>query len=775
MSLFLSVGAMAQNWTFEVIDIASNANEMLYTNAPCTNTQWGDEFTSWTVLFDDNAETFLHTEYAQNGKSEDGLDHYIRVDLGAGNEISAFKFDYTTRGGDAGYDFPQKFIIAGSNEVNGTYTEIGRIESGCPVGTARSYSSDVFTSETPYRYLRFMVTETNTDRKGQGVEHNYWHMGEFRLYKATPYAGYVHNTGNINRDDRGLTSFTITDGENSLTVNSIQTSAQAPVYVDKSTQKLTTKQGATLKFTDFNYTGSWMHAYAYIDYNNDFKFNLTNNNNGEGEGEIVSYNYYEGKDITGETASQSDAMTSEHNGSKTLPAFTLPTDLEPGEYRMRIKVDWNNLDADYGASDIAANGGAQCDITLVVEEVSGNKIAKQQLYTAIQEAEGLLATVTIGERVGEYSCGGYTHAEIESLLGDVIIFYESIDEETSVENIEAYIEFINDTMELCALNMPKNGEYFRVAYDYAGTVGKLYLQGLDSEQEKNNQLSFPAKFAAESGAESIWYYYDGALYSYTAGRCLNEAGNNRGLYNVGEKVDATFTASTRAAGKYNIACTSYIHANVTDTNYYTDHCSGNDNDHNNHDLILEPVTELPVSISAAGKATFFAPVAVEVPSDVKAYTVTINGEWATLNEITTGVIPAKTGVVLEGDQNTYDFAITTTEATATSDLRGSAATTYYTEAGTYYALGMVEGVVAFYRDEFNNSRFQNNSHKAYLYVEGTQNAASYSFRFGEGTTGVENVEVENQVKTIYDLTGRRVEAITAPGIYIVNGKKVLVK
>jgi hypothetical protein len=37
------------------------------------------------------------------------------------------------------------------------------------------------------------------------------------------------------------------------------------------------------------------------------------------------------------------------------------------------------------------------------------------------------------------------------------------------------------------------------------------------------------------------------------------------------------------------------------------------------------------------------------------------------------------------------------------------------------------------------------------------------------------VEVENEVKAIFDLTGRRVEAITAPGVYIVNGKKVLVK
>ena len=43
-------------------------------------------------------------------------------------------------------------------------------------------------------------------------------------------------------------------------------------------------------------------------------------------------------------------------------------------------------------------------------------------------------------------------------------------------------------------------------------------------------------------------------------------------------------------------------------------------------------------------------------------------------------------------------------------------------------------------------------------------------------TGIDEVKGESgEMKTIYDLTGRRVEAITAPGIYIVNGKKVFVK
>ena len=56
-----------------------------------------------------------------------------------------------------------------------------------------------------------------------------------------------------------------------------------------------------------------------------------------------------------------------------------------------------------------------------------------------------------------------------------------------------------------------------------------------------------------------------------------------------------------------------------------------------------------------------------------------------------------------------------------------------------------------------------------------QEIAFYSFRFGEDTTAIENVDVDKENDVIFDLAGRRVSEITSPGIYIVNGKKVLVK
>ena len=41
--------------------------------------------------------------------------------------------------------------------------------------------------------------------------------------------------------------------------------------------------------------------------------------------------------------------------------------------------------------------------------------------------------------------------------------------------------------------------------------------------------------------------------------------------------------------------------------------------------------------------------------------------------------------------------------------------------------------------------------------------------------GIENVNADAVIKGIYDIHGRKLEQITAPGLYIVNGKKVLVK
>ena len=278
---------------------------------------------------------------------------------------------------------------------------------------------------------------------------------------------------------------------------------------------------------------------------------------------------------------------------------------------------------------------------------------------------------------------------------------------------------------------------------------------------------------------SAIYYFDGEhLLAYKTGLYFGLNTNDWTFEAIGSNDISAIefvAAANGAEEKYNIKSGGrWLHLSANgDGSTFVNRCSANTCG-DAHNWAIETVEALPVTISAAKYATFYAPVAVTVPAGVTAYTVTINGERATLSEALE-VIPAHTGVVLYSETaDTYNFTITENVEAIASDLRGSAAATYYTAAGTYYALAVVEGEVGFYKDAFNNSRFQNNSHKAYLYVANASNTASYSFRF-PGTTAIENVEVENEVKAIYDLAGRRVEEIVAPGIYIVGGKKVLVK
>ena len=127
------------------------------------------------------------------------------------------------------------------------------------------------------------------------------------------------------------------------------------------------------------------------------------------------------------------------------------------------------------------------------------------------------------------------------------------------------------------LNMPVEGQYFRVAYDYGGSVGKLYMQGVASTVKG-------VAFTGDTDEASIWQYRDGTLYSYYAEKNLREHGNDRGLHDT--KTTVEFSASPRAKGKYNVKCGSFIHANSSNGNYFTDHCSG-DGGHAAHDLILE--------------------------------------------------------------------------------------------------------------------------------------------------------------------------------------------
>lgn len=92
-----------------------------------------------------------------------------------------------------------------------------------------------------------------------------------------------------------------------------------------------------------------------------------------------------------------------------------------------------------------------------------------------------------------------------------------------------------------------------------------------------------------------------------------------------------------------------------------------------------------------------------------------------------------------------------------------------TTAGTY-TLDLSQIVVDYSREEYTDEYgYPNTRWNAKNYVC----AGSYSWTIAD--TAIGNIEAESGEKVIYDLTGRRVNEITNAGIYVVNGKKVVIK
>ncbi len=206
----------------------------------------------------------------------------------------------------------------------------------------------------------------------------------------------------------------------------------------------------------------------------------------------------------------------------------------------------------------------------------------------------------------------------------------------------------------------------------------------------------------------------------------------------------------------------------------------NDNDAGSTVLLTEP-NDNEVAVSELGYATLYLGEPVFIPAEVEAYVVSsVVGEYAQMTQVT-GILPANTGVILK---NAGEYTFTTApaaDAIAENLLTGTLENAEITkeEGKSYYILANGENGVGLYNPTIGEdaTKFNNAANKAYLVVpatEGSANVASYSFRFGEGTTGVEKVEMRNEKSEIYDLTGRRVEN-PSNGIYIINGVKVLVK
>ena len=187
-----------------------------------------------------------------------------------------------------------------------------------------------------------------------------------------------------------------------------------------------------------------------------------------------------------------------------------------------------------------------------------------------------------------------------------------------------------------------------------------------------------------------------------------------------------------------------------------------------------------VNIGSTGYATFGFPVAVDLDGlgdGQDAYTVTVSGTKALLTSVKGKKIPANTGIILKGTNGDAISLPLTTESTADvtgNELLVSDGTVTGDESGTIYVLANGSNGVGFYRVE-NGSAIT--AGKAYLKVDdGTPARQFIGFGDDNGATGIDSLTpaLSKGEEVYYDLQGRRV-AQSTKGLYVVNGKKVIIK
>ena len=193
-------------------------------------------------------------------------------------------------------------------------------------------------------------------------------------------------------------------------------------------------------------------------------------------------------------------------------------------------------------------------------------------------------------------------------------------------------------------------------------------------------------------------------------------------------------------------------------------------------ILLEKVTSEDVAVSAIKFATYVPTCNVVAPADVKVYTAKVNEAKSAvvLTEVPAGSVIAKgTPVLVGAEEGSYTFVASADEAATieNNDLKAAAADTKG-DGATIYALVEQNGEAVF--APLKKGVPVSLGH-AYLELPAASATRFYSIQFGGETTGINEVNAAAKADgAYYTLQGVKTSK-AAKGIYIHNGKKVVIK
>lgn len=185
------------------------------------------------------------------------------------------------------------------------------------------------------------------------------------------------------------------------------------------------------------------------------------------------------------------------------------------------------------------------------------------------------------------------------------------------------------------------------------------------------------------------------------------------------------------------------------------------------------------NLEGAYWTTFYSDIAnYQAPEGTHVYKVSLNDTKITMTEIEDRIVNMGQGVVLknptEGNLSMTKVDNESSDDYSDNNLVGTSTTITNPAPGNVYVLNYknTKGL-AFYKLSSNGTIKAN---RAYLLVpSGSSVSAQEFFAFDATVTGVDNINAQDsEEEKVYDLQGRRI-AKPAKGIYIVNGKKVIMK
>ena len=423
-------------------------------------------------------------------------------------------------------------------------------------------------------------------------------------------------------------------------------------------------------------------------------------------------------------------------------------------------------------------------------------LAKASLAEEIETATALYGSWTpkVGTTPFKYDATYYNalNTAIEAAQdvidadGDVVSAY------TSAEDA---LETAESNMASSTQNAPDPDKYYQIfVANNDGTASdyNLYmLKETTKTQVKVSATPYPVKFEAITSGTYAGRYYINTPYSHHL--CSDKTATTTAYVSSGEGVESrcdALTLSLQEDGSVKISGTK-----SGTSHYYTANASNNagvtvtTTSGSARTWVISDavdVTDVNLAVNATtGWGTFIAPYENLIPSTVKAYTVSHKGSgYIYLEENETGVLSANTPYILSTEEVSNVSVAFKGIADADEDTYEDNGLVGLLAAKTVpansYILQYQAGKVgtAFYKLA---SDMTGTKYRCYLDLENVP--ASSSSRatvsmsiFGDEATGIQNLTpaLSEGEGVVYNLRGQRVAQPTK-GLYIVNGKKVVIK